>query len=133
MRSRAGRPTDALAGFLEEANLAQLGTIGGQRPTCRASLVRLGRGARWSADAGDRKVANLRRDAPARDDSDLRRSGILCSGRGPWTGRRGRERYRAITSCAVPARRRRGGRGPWQHAAPRWSSRRARSIVSWGR
>ena len=136
--------TDALAGFLEEANLARLGTIDEDGDPHVVPVWFAWDEGRFlvGADAGDHKVANLRRSGRAslEIDSDLRRKrGILVRGAAVLVdGEAGRERYRAISELqvrryqpdkdAVAAAERMAARG-----APVVIEIEPRSIVSWGR
>ncbi len=135
---------EALAAFLEEANLARLGTIDEQGDPHVVPVWFAWDGARFlvGADAADHKTANLRRTGRAslEIDSDLRRKrGILVRGAATLIdGPAARERYRAISELqvrryqpdkdAAAMAERMAGRGD-----PVVIEIEPRSIVSWGR
>ena len=135
---------DALAAFLEEPNLARLGTIDPDGDPHLVPVWFAWDGERYlvGADAADHKVENLRRTGRAslEIDSDLRRKrGILVRGVAHLVeGDGARERYRSVSERQVA--RYQPDRSAAETAA-RMASRgdpvvieiEPRSIVSWGR
>ena len=142
----AGWAADAalLAAFLEEANLARIGTIDVDGEPHVVPVWFAWDGARFlvGADASDHKVDNLRRTGRAslEIDSDLRRKrGILVRGAATLVeGAAGRERYLAVSELQL---RRYQPDKPAPEMAVRMAARGEpvviellpRSIVSWGR
>lgn len=146
MTQIAGWAADAtvLAAFLEEANLARLGTIDEVGDPHVVPVWFAWDGIRFlvGTDAGDHKVANLRRSGRAslEIDSDLRRRrGILVRGAASLVeGEAGRALYRTMSEAQV---RRYQPDRPAPETAARMASRGEpvviaivpRTIVSWGR
>lgn len=146
MTEIAGWAADAtaLAAFLEEANLARLGTIDAMGDPHVVPVWFAWDGTRFlvGADAADHKVANLRRSGRAslEIDSDLRRKrGILVRGAASLAeGDAGCALYRSMSEAQV---RRYQPDRPASETAERMTSRGApvviaivpRTIVSWGR
>lgn len=134
----------ALAAFLDEANLARLGTIdeAGEPHVVPVWFAWDGRRFLVGADAADHKVANLRRTGRAslEIDSDLRRKrGILVRGVPTLIeGDEGRSLHRDVSEAQV---RRYQPDRPAAEVAARMAGRGTpvvialapRSIVSWGR
>lgn len=134
----------ALGAFLEESNLARLGTIdeAGEPHVVPVWFAWDGERFLVGADASDHKVANLRRSGRAslEVDSDLRRKrGILVRGAAALIdGDAGRALYRQVSEAQVR-------RYQPDKAAPEVAARMVgrgtpvviaitpRSIVSWGR
>jgi len=135
---------NALADFLEEPNLARLGTIdsSGEVHIVPAWYAWDGERLAIGADAADHKVANVRRTrrASVEIDSDLRRKrGILVHGPAVIIdGDEGRTAYEAISALQV--RRYQPDRAP-RDTAHRMAARgepvvievRPERIISWGR
>ncbi|MFN8621657.1 MAG: TIGR03618 family F420-dependent PPOX class oxidoreductase [Chloroflexota bacterium] len=135
---------DALAAFLDEANLARVGTIDPDGEPHVVPVWFAWDGERFlvGADAGDHKVDNVRRAGRAslEIDSDLRRKrGILVRGRVMLIdGDAGRRRYQEVSELQL---RRYQPDKPAAETAARMASRgepvvieiEPRSIVSWGR
>ena len=135
---------ETLAAFLEEANLARLGTIdaSGDPHIVPVWFAWDGRRFLVGSDAADHKVQNLRQAGRAslEIDSDLRRKrGILIRGTAQLVeGPGARERYQAITELQLARYR---PDAPVEATALRMASRgepvvieiEPRTIVSWGR
>jgi nitroimidazol reductase NimA-like FMN-containing flavoprotein (pyridoxamine 5'-phosphate oxidase superfamily) len=135
---------NALAGFLEEPNLARIGTIDthGFAQVTPAWFHWDGEKFYVGADAGDAKVRNIRRSGTAsiEIDSDIRRKrGILARGTAVvLAGAEGRASYEQISIPQV--RRYQPGRPPIETAArmvshgdPVVIEVLPASIISWGR
>lgn len=135
---------ETLAAFLEEPNLARLGTIDANGDPHIVPVWFAWDGGRFlvGADAADHKVANLRRAGRAslEIDSDLRRKrGILVRGTARLVdGPEARDRYRAVAALQLARYR---PEAPVEETALRMASRgepvvielEPRTIVSWGR
>jgi PPOX class probable F420-dependent enzyme len=135
---------EARAAFLEEPNLARLGTIdeGGDPHVVPVWFAWDGQRFLVGSDAGDHKVENLRRSGRAslEIDSDLRRKrGLLVRGEATLVdGEAGRSLYRDASEAQV---RRYQPDKVAADVATRMAARGSpvviaimpRSIVSWGR
>ena len=135
---------NALADFLDEPNLARLGTvdISGEVHVMPAWYAWDGERLSIGADAADHKVANVRRSgrASVEIDGDLRRKrGILAHGPAVIIdGDEGRKVYESISTLQV--RRYQPDRPP-RETAQRMASKgqpvvievRPERIISWGR